>query len=255
MKTIKNLLSIFVIITSLTFVSCEDEPIDSSLLGNNPSANNSGGNGNSSGGNGNGSGGGNSQPSNDYWPTAINNTWTLQQNGTNLPEMKIVSTETIGGNLYYKFAPQSANGASNNNYLRKSSGSYYLRTSDTSLNISGLTGTQTGFEFIILKDNLPVDATWEGTYDQTTTYTGIPAITQTTDYSGTILAKDVTETVNGVTYNNVIKLNIHQETSSPGALSIVNTEYWFAKNVGIIRSKTYAGSGIYTSVLVNYTLF
>lgn len=32
MKTIKNLLSIFVIIVSLTFVSCTDEPIDPSLL-------------------------------------------------------------------------------------------------------------------------------------------------------------------------------------------------------------------------------
>lgn len=245
MKKIKNLFSIFVIITSLAFVSCENEPIDPSLTNNSNSNNSGGGN----------TGGGNSTPSNDYWPTAINNSWTLQQNGTNLAPMKIVSTETIGGNLYYKFAPQSANGATNNNYLRKSGGSYFLKTSDTSLNISGLTGTQTGFEFIVLKDNIAVNATWAGSYTQTTTYTGIPAITQDTDYTGTILAKDVTETVNGVTYNNVIKLNIHQETTSPGSLSIVNTEYWFAKNVGIIKSKTYAGSGIYTSILVSYTLF
>jgi hypothetical protein len=49
MKPIKNLLSIFVIITSLTFVSCENEPVDSSLLGNNGTGNNSGG-GNSGGG-------------------------------------------------------------------------------------------------------------------------------------------------------------------------------------------------------------
>ena len=34
MKTIKNLLSIFVLITSLTFVSCENEPLDQSLLNN-----------------------------------------------------------------------------------------------------------------------------------------------------------------------------------------------------------------------------
>jgi hypothetical protein len=36
MKTIKNLLSIFVFITSLTFVSCTDEPIEPSLLNENP---------------------------------------------------------------------------------------------------------------------------------------------------------------------------------------------------------------------------
>lgn len=54
MKTIKNLLSIFVIITSLTFVSCENEPLDSSL---NPNNNSGGGNGSGNGGN---SGGNNS---------------------------------------------------------------------------------------------------------------------------------------------------------------------------------------------------
>ena len=246
MKAIKNLLSIFVIITSLTFVSCENEPLDPSLLNNTNS---------NTGGGSTGGGGGSAVPSNDYWPAAINNTWTLQQNGSNLPPMKIVATETIGGNLYYKFAPQSANGATNNNYLRKSGGAYFLKTSDTSLNISGLTGTQTGYEFTILKDNVALNGTWNGSYTQTTTYTGIPAITQSTDYTGTILAKDVTETVNGVTYPNVIKVNIHQETTSPGSLSIVNTEYWFAKNVGIIKSKTFAGSGTYTSILVSYTLF
>lgn len=34
MKTIKNIFSIFVILTSFTFVSCENEPVDSSLLNN-----------------------------------------------------------------------------------------------------------------------------------------------------------------------------------------------------------------------------
>lgn len=52
MKTIKNLLSIFVLITSLAFVSCENEPIDQSLLNNNS------GNGSSSGGGSNTGGGG-----------------------------------------------------------------------------------------------------------------------------------------------------------------------------------------------------
>jgi hypothetical protein len=53
MKTIKNLLSIFVIITALSFFSCENEPLDPSLLNSDPA--NSGG-GNSGGGN---TGGGN----------------------------------------------------------------------------------------------------------------------------------------------------------------------------------------------------
>ncbi len=58
MKTIKNLLSIFVIIVSMTFISCTNEPIDSTLLGvpTNP------GSGNSSGGGGGNTGGGGNSP-------------------------------------------------------------------------------------------------------------------------------------------------------------------------------------------------
>lgn len=58
MKTLKTLLSIFVLIISLSFVSCENEPIDSSLLTTNNTGNNTGG-GNTGGGN---TGGGNTTP-------------------------------------------------------------------------------------------------------------------------------------------------------------------------------------------------
>ena len=43
MKTIKNLFSIFVILTSFTFVSCENEPVDPTLKNNN-TTNTGGGN-------------------------------------------------------------------------------------------------------------------------------------------------------------------------------------------------------------------
>lgn len=48
MKTIKNLLSIFVFISSFMFVSCEDEPVDATLV-NNTNTNNTGGGGNTGG--------------------------------------------------------------------------------------------------------------------------------------------------------------------------------------------------------------
>jgi hypothetical protein len=85
MKTIKNLFSIFVILTSLTFVSCENEPLDQSLLNNN-SGNNTGG-GNNGGGN---TGGGTS--SGDYWPAVVNNSWSFSNNGAASQMMKMIST-------------------------------------------------------------------------------------------------------------------------------------------------------------------
>jgi hypothetical protein len=84
MKKSKNLFKISILLTGLAFVSCQsDSPTGNT---NNP------------------------QASNDYWPTAINNIWNYQQNGTNVPATKMVATETINGNLYYKFAPQSSGG-------------------------------------------------------------------------------------------------------------------------------------------------
>jgi hypothetical protein len=251
MKSIKKLLSFFVIIASLTFVSCENEPIDQSLLVNSTTGNGTGGNGT---GGGNGSGGGGTSTG-DYYPTAINNTWTLQQNGTNLAPNTIIGTEVISGSTYYKFNPTSTSGITLNTYVRKSNGSYFMKTGDSSLNFGGLTGTQTGFEFIILKDNISVGSTWNGTYNQTTTYAGIPAISQTTNYTGTILAKDVTETVFGETFNNVIKLKIDQVTSTSGTTTTVTTEYWFAKNVGPIKAISTSAGTTSTSILIDYTLF
>lgn len=83
----------------------------------------------------------------------------------------------------------------------------------------------------------------------------MPPITQTTNYTGKILAKNVTETVDGETYTNVIKININQQTVVEGmSLSISNTEYWYAKDVGVIKNKIYTGDGTYESILVNYIL-
>lgn len=238
----------FKFLTSLAFfaaiflTSCGDvEPLDPAVIAN-------------SGGNNNG--GGNGSPSGDYWPAAVNNQWFFDQNGTALPAMKMISTDNFSGATYYKFAPQS-NGTANNvtTWLNKNSGVYTLKMGDATISAGGLSGTQTGYSMILFKDNIAVGQTWTGSYTQTTTYSGIPAITQTTNYTGTIMEKGVTVTVEGETFTDVIKMNMLQETSMMGSLSVTNTEYWFAKNVGPIKIVTYSGSGTYQSLLTNYTLF
>lgn len=241
MKKITYALFAFMIAaTSLT--SCDNESIDSAIDLSNPEI--PGGGGTSSG---------------DYWPTAVNNQWTYTQNGTAQPPMKMIATEVFNNKTYYKFAPITGSGtgttASATTWLNKNNGSYTLKTGDLDIGVPGMSATQTGFEYVILKDNIEVDQTWTGTYSQTTTYAGIPPIVQTTNYTGKILAKNVTETVDGETYTNVIKMNMNQQTVVQGmSFSIVNTEYWYAKNVGVIKTKTYTGSGTYESILVDYML-
>lgn len=244
MKKIKFLTAAFLFFAAFTLTSCENEPLDSDINLDN-------------GGNNGGNNGGGGTPSGDYWPTAINNQWVFNQNGTTLDPMKMISTDNFGGATYYKFAPQSSGTSVTDvsTWLNKTGGVYKLKTGDVNLNIGGLTGTQTGYEMILLKDNIAVGQTWTGSYTQTTTYTGIPAIVQTVNYTGIILETGVSATVDGETYPDVIKMNLMQEASIPGSISITNTEYWFAKNVGPIKTTTYSGSGIYESVLTDYTLF
>lgn len=123
MKTLKNLVSIFVLFTSLSFVSCENEPIDPSLVAatNNPS--------NPSNGGGNGSGGGNT--SNYYIKTKIDGVqkeWTglnaggvlinngmlsiLGMNGNNAELTLLINNSTNGaittGNYPYQWALTNA---------------------------------------------------------------------------------------------------------------------------------------------------
>lgn len=238
MKSIKSILTLFVLTLAFTTVSCDNEPVD-------PALDLSAGGGSSSG---------------DYWPAAINNEWIMERDGVALDPLKIIGTGNFGGQTYYKFAPQSGSGSSTSGtvttWLNKNNGIYKLKTDDINVNAGGFSGTQTGYEFIILKDNIAVGQSWTGTYTTTTTYTGIPSITLTTNYTGTILAKNVAATVDGETYNDVIKVSIVLNTTMAGApATIVNTEYWFAKNVGVIKSISNDAGNSYESILVDYTLF
>ncbi|WP_211089504.1 hypothetical protein [Flavobacterium supellecticarium] len=254
MKKITFLTTILVVFTAFTFVSCEVESIDPALSAN--GTNNNGGNtggGNTGGGNNGGT------PSGDYWPTAINNTWKYAVN-SETQNVKVIGTDIFNGATYYKFSALSGasggtTGTAAATWLHKSGGVYTLKTGDMQINMMGMIGTQTGYEMVLLKDNLPVNATWSGTYTQTTTYTGIPTgMVTTTNYTGEILEKNATITVNGVTYTDVIKMNLQQQITMTGGFSITNTEYYFAKNIGPVRITMYAGSGISQSNLVNYTL-
>ena len=202
--------------------------------------------------------GGGGTSSGDYWPTALNNQWIYNQDGNNFT-MKIIGIDNFGGLTYHKFSQQTGSGggasATSTVWLNKNNGNYSFKIGDLNLNAGGMTGVQTGYEYIMLKDNIAVNQTWTGNYSQTTTYNGLPtSIVQNTAYTGKILEKDVTVTVNGETYPNVIKVHIKQETSIMGALSVTNTEYWFAKNGGLVNSITYSGSASVQSILLSYTL-
>jgi hypothetical protein len=249
MKTTHNFLKFLFLFTSFAFLSCEYEPLDNGL---NPD---------SSGGNNGGGSGGGGTSTGDYWPTAINNVWNFSTDGDPAEPMKIIGTSSMNGSTYYNFdsvlGQNDGLSANAEVKIKKNNGDYYLYLKTEDISAGGITISQTPAEYIFLKDYLAVNATWNGTYTQTTTYNiaGVPPINTTTNYTGTILGKDLTETVNGQTYTNVIKCKVLQQISFSGQTSNVETTYWFAKNIGPIKAQTVSNGETLTSILTSYTLF
>lgn len=192
----------------------------------------------------------------DYWPTAIGNQWVLNQGGSETT-MKIISSEKINGETYFKFDKFfSANTdvtASATASLKKVQGDYFIKLDDIVSNANGISSKISGYEFVFFKDYLEVNKTWTGTYTQTTTidYPGIPVIKMNVKYTGTILEKGITTSIKNVTYKDVIKFKLKLETSLEGqSAGSTEAEYLIAKGVGVIKFSFNDSS----SELVSYKL-
>ena len=274
MKTKLLVVSLLTAFIGLTTTSCDyealDPAIDTTIVENptTPGENPGGTPGETPGGEnpgGENPGGG---TSGDYLPLAINNRWSYSR--SNGEEYNILLTEvnTFGGLPYYKYSASAGSEAgvgAADFWFAKSAGSYFLRTGTVTFTVGTFSGTQTGSEMIILKDNLAVGETWEGSYEVTTTYTdpSIPSIEMQNEFTGTILEKGVSAAVNNVTYPDVIKVRIERTATmflnnTNAGVTEVTTVYWFAKNVGIIKTihdeTSSAGTTSYTDNLVGYAL-
>lgn len=180
----------------------------------------------------------------DYWPTAVDNNWVFSQNGEQTT-MKIIGIDEMNGAKYYKFNQMAGATASLDGqasvWIKKNKGDYYIKMGEINIDLSGITGKITGYEFIILKDYLEVNQTWSGNYTHTTSYNvaDFPSIATTVNYTGKILEKGSSLTVNGTTFKDVIKFSFTQSASVSGlANSVTITNYWVAKNVGVIKMET-----------------
>ncbi|AWH85824.1 hypothetical protein HYN59_12230 [Flavobacterium album] len=243
MKTIKMLFAV-VLLASIG-ISCDTEPADPVLSEQNPDDNNPGDGGNNGGGNNNGGDG-------TYWPLAVGNTWTYTVSGTN-QDMIITGTEAIDGETYYKMSGTTSGGsATGNSYLRYDNGTYYMQS-------SGQTNDGTvvsGIHYVVLKDNIAVNATWTDSFTQSVSYgmPGIPDMEFPVTIAGKMLEKGISYTVGGHTYNDVIHSRIQQTMTGEGFIIITTTDYWFAKNVGPVKIDTITAQESIVQTLVSYDL-
>lgn len=254
---------VIVLITAIGFVSCDTEPVDPVLNDNNNNGENPGNNPGTNPGTEPGTSDG------DYWPYAINNQWVFEQDGEANQPMKITSTESVNNKTYYKIDHFFENEGTGDGFtgnatmlLRKEGGSYSVRVSVEIPSEEGMSITVSPFEYIFLKDNLEVGQTWTDTAEQVTSYEiegspiPMPDVVMNLTFEGKILAKDVTVTVNGVTYNDVIKISFKQTAviEGMGTETVTNSEIWFAKNIGPVKSVANAGTDTFTQELQSYIL-
>lgn len=191
--------------------------------------------------------GDNIESTGDYWPAAVGNQWILDQNGTEV-SMKIIATEGD----YFKFDQLFGTGEGVEGtafaYLKKTKGNYLIKIAELSFDYGeDITGKMTGYEYVFFKDYLAVNESWTGNFSQTTTFNiaGLPPVTTSVSYTGTILEKASSVTIGTIVYNDVIKFKFHQEAKIlDQATTSSDTEYWIAKNIGVIKFAT--GSTIST---------
>lgn len=257
--------SLFLFVGLSVLTSCDTEPVDSNLYNDNPNNENPGDDDdddNPGGGTADG----------DYWPLALNNQWLFESDEPqNDNPMKIIGTETIDGNLYYKvnyaFQDSGTDDLTGTAviYFRKDGDSYSQRVEVTVPDEDGIEITTSPYELTLLKAGLDAGQSWTQNVTQVTSYNmpdfpvDMPDAITHIDLTGTIIEKGVSLTVGTATYNDVIKVKLVQDISTeamgveiPGVTT--TTYIWFAKNVGPIRSISSGGGIESQSDLVSYII-
>jgi len=185
--------------------------------------------------------GGGGTSSGDYFPMAVGNTW----NYTHDASLVLGSSQVINGKTYFKETNSFFTGAAEwpdlEEFVAKQNGNYYVAVKSA----PGAEHPIETQEIIILKDNLNVGGTWNSSMVLTHTDEegGISVITINTDY--VIQEKGISMTVNGVNYENVIKVKsvgtsefTYNGEPFGDEPEVSSEEMWFAKDIGIIKLKS-----------------
>jgi len=183
----------------------------------------------------------------DFWPRAIGNSWTYNTAQFGQQTYLISDQQPINGIDYYVFEDLFGFPS----WLRKSGVDYLLRA-EANGNITGYQYSSTPFTVNMIKEDAAIGETWESNVTYTISFvaeTGFPDLPDTTvdaNYTFEMIERDISRTVEGVTYNDVI--HIETRVIGQGQTSVV--QYYYANNVGMIDYITDVGS----NTLLSYSL-
>lgn len=192
-----------------------------------------------------------------YWPMAVNNTWTFDNNGSS-SDIRIIGNTVFGGTTYYEISDPSESALGVQNWVAKKGATYLQKVAETSIVQDGVTINMEGYEVPLFKDDLEANASWSGTVSPKVTYivNGQSAsVNAKIKYTGTIVEKGASVTLNGETYADVIKTRTRIEINIANQLTVANLEYWLAKEVGPIREYQSANGQTVERTLTDYVLY
>ncbi len=172
----------------------------------------------------------------DYLPMTTNSNWTNRIITTPppTPDTSFIqvspSQKTFGANSYHIFERKQVGVVQDSSFFRKNGGLYYQY-------INGKIGNTTvpvNQEYLVLDSNRAINIPWATNFG-TITIMGIPLGNFTV--TGRITEKGATEIIEGIAYNNVLKVSYVYAGIVFGTPTVVATEdRWFAKGKGIIKS-------------------
>jgi hypothetical protein len=178
---------------------------------------------------------------NDYFPLTQNSRWSYDFliSGTPAADTlyKVSDVQSsIGGNTYRNFNYGLGPVATDLTRYRKSGNDYYQRILVDSFTIAVELDVAQYNEILFLKENAPINTSWESA-EFTGAVSGVPLKLK---YTFNIEQNNTTVTVNGITYNNVIKVAWKVRTDA-GAGYVDDTimESWYAKGIGQVKFRRY----------------
>jgi hypothetical protein len=194
----------------------------------------------------------------DYFPMAVNNKWEYS-NDFDATEINLIGTTTFGGKTYYEMTDTDTESQIDiQTYMNKRGASYYQKASVSTQTQGSLFITIAGFEIKMFQDDLQVGETWTGSAKPKVTYTGSSSGSTTANisYVGEITARDASVTLGGITYTDVIKMQLTLTQTVNSQTATISGENWFAKDIGLIYDSTTMSTDNITKTryLTNYTL-
>lgn len=191
-------------------------------------------------------GGGGSTTSDTYQPVTKGSFWKYKDSALTGLVTVLTATgnqKTIGGKTYHVFAGETTGQPVFEQY-------FYVNKPQYGMRIELNTGGATTLEFLHLDDTASIGYTWT---DNMLPVNGLAA-----RFVGSIMERNISKTVAGKNFTNVIhtQLNLEYEIPVLGWTNFAVYDYYIAKGVGIIRIETFSGiAGVRTvSDLIDYSI-